>query len=293
MRTANLLSPTSLSSLLYDDNTSILSVNKYGVMETQKKETELKNQEMEASIRYSRTIQGSIMSGEHNLYKHFPESFLIDKPKDIVSGDFFWLKEVNNKIIVVMADCTGHGVPAALLSVLGISLLNQIVIEEETTDPAEILKKLSLSLKKTFHNSNPINGTFNEGMDMAICCIDRDAETIDFEGALRPAYIISEKQLNIINGSRHAITGDNNHDYRSKSYKFKKGDMLYLFSDGFADQFGGIKNKKLLVKRFQNILLNISHSSMGRQMITLEQIFMEWKSEMEQTDDIMIAGIKL
>jgi serine phosphatase RsbU (regulator of sigma subunit) len=289
MRRLNLLSGNSLQT----DMSSLLSINKFGIVEIGNKEAETKSNETEASIRYSRTIQGSIMSGEANLYKSFPESFLIDLPKDIVSGDFFWMKEVGNKTVIIVGDCTGHGVPAALLSVLGISLLNQIIIEEEITDPSMILQKLSIRLKKTFHNSNYLNGMYSEGMDLAVCTIDFDSKTIAFEGALRPAYIISEKQLNIIKGSRNSITGDNSHAYSTKIYNFKKGDILYLFSDGFADQFGGAKNKKLLIKRFQNILIDISNSSMGRQMMILEQVFSNWKSGMEQTDDVMITGIKL
>jgi len=288
MRTVNLLS----GQLLQADITSLLWVNKHGVIETTAKETDMKNQEMEASIRYSRTIQGSIMSGEATLYKHFPESFLIDKPKDIVSGDFFWMKEVGNKIVVIVGDCTGHGIPAALLSVLGISLLNQIVVEEEITDPSIILKRLSNRIKKTFHNSHIINGVYSEGIDLAVCCIDFESKTIDFEGALRPAYVIRENQLTILKASRNSITDNTSQEYTTKSYKFEIGDILYLFSDGFADQFGGMKNKKLLIRRFQNILLDISGCSMGRQMLTLEQIFVDWKAEMEQTDDIIITGIK-
>ncbi|MGQ0826756.1 MAG: PP2C family protein-serine/threonine phosphatase [Bacteroidota bacterium] len=251
-----------------------------------------KNNDMQASIRHSRKIQGHIMCGEQNLYRRFPESFLIDKPKDIVSGDFFWLKEIDNKVIVVVGDCTGHGVPAAFVSVLGISFLNQIVIEEKITSPSLILKKLSKMLKKAFHNSdNDI--TCNDGIDIAVCSIDYNSGLIAFEGALRPAYIISGQQLTILKGSRLSITGNNTDEYKNQLHKFKKGDSLYLFSDGYADQFGGPKNKKLLIKNFQKSLLEGSSYSMTTQMLKLERILIEWKSGMEQTDDIMIAGIKL
>lgn len=251
-----------------------------------------KNNDMQASIRHSRKIQGHIMCGMDNLYKRFPESFLIDKPKDIVSGDFFWLKEIDNKVIIVAADCTGHGVPAALMSVLGISFLNQIVIEEKFTSPSLILQRLSDMLKKAFHNSTNENG-YADGMDIAVCAIDYNSGLIAFESALRPAYIISDQQLIILKGSRHSITGDNTHEYKNQLYRFKKGDQLYLFSDGYADQFGGPKNKKLLIKNFQKSLLNISGCSMTNQMLELERIFSDWKSDMEQTDDVLIAGIKL
>jgi len=250
---------------------------------------ESKNHEMLASIRHSRKIQGHIMCGEHNLYQRFPESFLIDKPKDIVSGDFFWLKEIDNRVIIVVGDCTGHGIPAAFLSVLGISFLNQIVIEEKITTPSVILKKLSKLIKTVFHNSD----NCHDGIDMAVCSIDYNSGFIAFEGALRPAYLIRDQQLNIVKGSRHSITGNHTDEYKNRLVRFKKGDMLYLFSDGYADQFGGPKNKKFLIKKFQKILLELSVHSAGRQMLELERLHAEWKTDMEQTDDIIIAGIKL
>lgn len=251
-----------------------------------------KNDDIQASIRHSRRMQGHIMCGENNLYKYFPESFLIDKPKDIVSGDFFWLKEINNKIIIVVGDCTGHGVPAAFMSVLGISFLNQIVMEERITTPSLILKKLSQMIKKSFHNSNS-DMAYADGMDIAVCTIDYNSGFIQFEGALRPLYIVRDQQLMILKGSRHSITGDNTDEYKNQLFKFKKNDKLYLFSDGYADQFGGPKNKKLLIRNFQKSLLKMSDYSMADQMLELEELFVEWKSNMEQTDDILIAGIKL
>jgi serine phosphatase RsbU (regulator of sigma subunit) len=187
-----------------------------------------KNNDMQASIRHSRKIQGHIMCGAQNLYQRFPESFLIDKPKDIVSGDFFWLKEIDNKVIVVAADCTGHGVPAALMSVLGISFLNQIVIEEKFTSPSLILQRLSKMLKKAFHNSGNEN-EYSDGMDVAVCTIDYGSGLIAFEGALRPAYIVSDQELVILKGSRHSITGDNTHEYKNQLHRFKKRGQIIPF----------------------------------------------------------------
>lgn len=292
MTTFNLLSGNSLQTGI----ASLLYVNKHGLIEDgsiENKEAKTKKHDQEASIRYSRTIQNSIMPGGKNLSKYFPESFLIDLPKDVVSGDFFWIKKVGNKTVIIVGDCAGHGVPAALLSVLGITLLNQIVIEEEITDPSIILQKLSAGIKKTFYNPLAGGNMNPESMDLAVCCIDHESETIYFEGALRPAYIIRDKKLTIIKGSRHSITGDNSHKYFTKEYQFKKGDILYLFTDGFADQFGGHKNKKLLIKRFQEALVCVSDNTMGRQMQLLKEVFIDWKAGMEQTDDIILAGIKL
>lgn len=273
---------------------SLFSVNKYvPLIEEEKKNEERKKEESQAGIRHSRTIQKWLMSEAAYLKRIFPESFLIDKPKEIVSGDFFWLREVENKIVIVIGDSTGHGVSAAMLSTIGICYLNQIVLEKKITDPSFILKNLSLQIKKTFSHINPANSIHALGMDLAICCIDFVSKTVSFEGALRPAYIISNKELIVLKGSRNMITGDFIQGYSTKLYNYKKGDMLYLFSDGFADQFGGKYNKKLLIKRFKNILLDISECSLIKQMNILEKFFNGWKSDMEQTDDIIMTGIKL
>jgi two-component system, sensor histidine kinase LadS len=261
--------------------------------------SKLRSEELNESIVYAKRIQEGMMLKEKHLSRLFEESFLIFRPKDIVSGDFYWFTRIENKIIVATADCTGHGIPGAFMSVLGISLLNQIVIEEKNTDVSSILRRLDHKLKKAFGYSDDIfeeNRNLYDGMDIAICCIDPQIRQFEFAGAFRPLYHISENDLTRLEGSRYPIGGmrvEAKRDYEKKVVSFNSGDKLYLFTDGYADQFGGKKKKKFMTLNFRNTLLKTSRLSMLTQKMELERYFEEWKNNTEQTDDILIVGVKL
>lgn len=268
--------------------------NKNGKTEAEKN----KNDELNESIIYAKRIQEGMMLKEKHLDRLFPESFLLFKPKDIVSGDFYWFTKLDNKIIVAAADCTGHGIPGAFMSVLGISLLNQIVIEEKNTDVSFILQRLDHKIKKAFGYSSEFTESekYHDGMDIALCCIDTEKHSFSFAGAFRPLYHISGTELTRLEGSRYPIGGLNleaSRDYEKKVMSFKTGDKLYLFTDGYADQFGGRLNKKFMAANFRNTLLKTSRFSMSTQRMELERYFNEWKNNAEQTDDVLILGIQL
>jgi serine phosphatase RsbU (regulator of sigma subunit) len=258
-----------------------------------------KKDELNDSIIYAKRIQEGMMLKEKHLLRLFPESFLIYKPKDIVSGDFYWFTRIENKVLVAVADCTGHGIPGAFMSVLGISLLNQIVIEEKNTDVSFVLQRLDHKLKKAFSYSMDLIDEEKhpyDGMDIALCCIDLDLNKIHFSGALRPIYHYVDGELNKYDGSRYPIGGlriEDERFYESQEIKFKSGDRLYLTSDGYADQFGGEKNKKFMVKKLKESFVKTSKYSIQTQQFELERLHTEWKNNNEQTDDILIIGIKL
>jgi serine phosphatase RsbU (regulator of sigma subunit) len=258
-----------------------------------------KTRELNDSIVYAKRIQDGMMLKEKHLNRLFSESFLLFKPKDIVSGDFYWFTKIENKIIVAIADCTGHGIPGAFMSVLGISLLNQIVIEEGNTDTALILQRLDHKLKKAFGYSNDYydeeRHTY-DGMDIALCCIDTELKEVQFSGAFRPLYHISKGNFNEIKGSRYPIGGlyiENDKSYKSQTINYETGDKVYLCSDGFSDQFGGFMDKKFMVNAFKKSLIKTSKLSMTTQQLELERLLNEWKNNHEQTDDILIMGFQL
>lgn len=258
-----------------------------------------KNDELHESIIYAKRIQEGMMLKEKHLFRLFPESFLFFRPKDVVSGDFYWFTRIENKVIVAVADCTGHGIPGAFMSVLGISLLNQIVIEEKNTSVSLILQRLNHKIKKAFSYSNEYHDDekqLYDGMDIALCCIDYDSQHLTYSGAFRPLFHISENSLITLSGSRYPIGGlnlENDRKYESKSMSFRRGDKLYLFTDGFADQFGGDHNKKLMIRNFKNILLETSIFQMKKQKMELDSILNQWKKNEEQTDDILMIGLEL
>lgn len=268
--------------------------NNYRVEERNKK-----NDELNESIIYAKRIQEGMMLKEKHLFRLFPESFLFFRPKDIVSGDFYWFTRIDNKIIIAVADCTGHGIPGAFMSVLGISLLNQIVIEEKNINVSLILQRLNHKIKKAFSYSSEYHDDerqLYDGMDIALCCIDHDNQQLIYSGAFRSLFHISENNLITVNGSRYPIGGlnlESERKYESKSMSFRKGDKVYLFTDGYADQFGGEYNKKLMIRNFKKILLETANFSMNQQKKELERNLCQWKKDEEQTDDILIIGLEL
>lgn len=254
------------------------------------------NNDVSSSIKYAKRIQDAMMLKEKHLFRLFPESFMLFKPRDVVSGDFYWFTKINEKIIVAVADCTGHGIPGAFMSVLGISLLNQIIIEEQNSDPSFILQRLNHKVNKAFSNAYEAGQASYDGMDISLCCIDYRSMTVTFSGALRPVYFICREGLREIKGSRYPIGGLNleaERKYESQKFSFSQGDKLYLFSDGYADQFGGASDKKLMTKKFKSILGRLYYLSMNTQCMELDRILNDWKGSGEQTDDVLVIGVKL
>ncbi|HRN41244.1 MAG TPA: SpoIIE family protein phosphatase, partial [Vicingus sp.] len=213
-------------------------------------------------------------------------------PRDIVSGDFYWISEKNGAKIIVVADCTGHGVPGAFVSMLGNDLLNQIINERGIINPSEILIQLNQGVQKAF-KSDDLSTNSNDGMDISIVAINND-EMI-YAGANRPIFIIRNKELIELKPDKLPIGGRTAFDfkYTNQIFQLLNDDIVYQLSDGYADQFGGINNKKFLTKRLKDLLLKNSELSLDKQKDELLMEFLEWKKDVTQLDDVLIVGIKV
>lgn len=254
-----------------------------------------KNKELTDSLYYAKRIQDSILPSKQKILNLFPQSFITFLPRNIVSGDFYWLAEKDDKIIFAAADCTGHGVPGAFMSLIGSVLLNEIVHIKGISTPAEILFELDKALSRSL-NHDDHNHPIDDGMDIALCSINKDYSEIQFAGAYNPLIHISDKELKEFKANRFPIGGNQNYNKRkftNHSIKLKGGDMLYLFTDGYTDQFGGEKGKKFMIKQFKEQLLKINHKGITNQKKDIEEILFKWKKDEEQVDDILVMGIKI
>jgi PAS domain S-box-containing protein len=254
------------------------------------KELQLKNNELTESITYAQRIQQSILANPDGLTEYVSDSFIHYKPKDIVSGDLYWYFKKENKLYVAAVDCTGHGVPGALMSVVANGLLRNIIVKRNLANPAEILFALDEELESALLDQNSA-----DGMDIALCEIDLESKKLSFAGAFRPLALIRENKLVEFKGSKFPIGlyAEAEKHFDLHEYDLRSGDTLYLFSDGYGDQFGGEKNKKFQRKNFYDLLLSIQDMDMTEQHSFLEYAHNNWKQDLPQTDDILVIGLKI
>lgn len=264
--------------------------------ESRKKALQLEqdNLSITDSITYARKIQEAILPDEDHIRHFFKNSFALSKPKDIVSGDFFWINEIvpQKEYLVALADCTGHGVPGAMMSIVGHSLLHEIVDGENCTDPAKILEILNKEIIKSLRQKTLEKSS--DGMDVSVLKINLERQTVTFAGAYQQIYWVNGK-LNIYKGDRQPIGGlqhDSNRKFTNHTFSYSLGDSIYLTSDGFQDQFGGAKNKKFLSSRLKQLLVNNHKYSMQAQSHIFNQAFEEWRGQHDQIDDVSMIGIK-
>jgi len=269
----------------------------------QKDIVDLKNKDITDSITYAKQIQEAILPNRALIQNPSLSSFIYYQPKDIVSGDFYWFSQKENKIVIAAVDCTGHGVPGAFMSVVGNTLLNQIVNENNITKPSEILDNLHIGVRTALRQDEKGSGS-RDGMDIALCTIsfekNLDDETnqvksLQYAGANRPLFHVSGNELNTIKGTKFAIGGlqmDEKHIYSNNDVPVKPGDSIYLTSDGYIDQFGGPYGKKFMTRRFKDFLFENREMPIEDQFSMFDQSFSEWKGEIEQLDDVLVIGIK-
>jgi serine phosphatase RsbU (regulator of sigma subunit) len=264
-------------------------------VEKQKNELSKKNENIVASITYARRIQAAILPLHEDISKVLKDFFIFYKPRDIVSGDFYWFGELpNNQCLIAAADCTGHGVPGALMSMIGVNLLNEIVYLMDIDSPELILDKMQTEIIRVLQQSVT---EVRDGMDIAICKIDLPQRQVEYAGAMNSIYYVQNNQLHEIKATRVGIGG--NTTLRSPQ-KFEKHiihltspTMLYLFSDGYADQIGGINHRKYMTKNFKSLLLSLHHLYPEMQQENLALTLHEWMAGEPQLDDIMVIGVKL
>ncbi len=273
--------------------------NKNVLITQQKSEIEAKSKEITDSIAYARRLQEAVVSDEENLHAVFPESFVLFRPKDVVSGDFFWTAERQTSVgtlsFIAVADCTGHGVPGALLSMIGTNLLHQTIFEKNITDPGLILAELNTAIHRILHTRGDERDR-DDGMDIGLCVIDRQTNILHFSGANRPLLLqTANNELNEFTPDRTAIGGSTPvaFNYATKTQKLEKGDVLYLFTDGYADQFGGPEGKKLLTKNLRKLIVDHAAKPMREQREIYMKRFDEWRGNFEQVDDVLLAGWKV
>lgn len=309
---------------------------RWRITQKQKVIIEKQKQKIIDSITYAQLIQQSILPEEEEIKRILPDSFIYFQPKDIVSGDFYWFSKVvesrkpeagSNKtstnsglrtsdfqlktnsglptsdfelLIIAAVDCTGHGVPGAFMSMIGNTLLNQIVNEKQITVPSEILQMLNTGVSESLHQKND-NGLSKDGMDIALCSIDFKNNQLQYSGAHNPLIYIVDNEINVIKASKNGIGGAIHHkskvqeikEYANHTIAIKKGMTIYLFTDGYEDQFGGPDRKKFGTKQFQELLMNNQHLDMQQQKELLQQTHKNWKGSNQQIDDILVIGIRL
>lgn len=253
-----------------------------------------KNKEITDSINYASRIQTALLPPNESLLKAFPEHFILYFPRDVVSGDFYWSARVGEKVVFTAADCTGHGVPGALMSMLGISYLNELVVERGQTDPGEILDNLRGLVMKALKQSGRDEDQ-KDGMDMALCTYDTGSRILQYAGAYNPLYLVREGILEEFKADRMPISYYNGitKPFQTRSIRMQEGDAVYLFSDGYADQFGGPHGKKFKYKSLKALLELIHEKPMENQKLVLYEKFFAWKGGHAQIDDVVMIGIRI
>lgn len=244
------------------------------------------------SIEYAVRIQQAILPSDDIFRAAFPESFVFFRPKDVVSGDLYWMEEKAGKKFVAAIDCTGHGVPGAFMSIVAFNLLNQALHEHNLLTPGEILDYLSAEIYRLFRTGQK---DVKDGMDLALCAVSENETILEFAGVNNPAYLIRGSDLYQIKPDRQPI-GDpfaEGEKYQNTVVALQKGDMVYMYSDGYVDQFGGPKRKKFLSSRFRDLLLEINIQPADDQIRKVREVYEDWKGKVEQYDDVLVLGFRI
>ena len=269
----------------------------YKQLNTTKKQKlviEEKQQEISDSINYAKRIQDAMMTSSVYLNDTLPKSFIFFKPKDVVSGDFYWIyKDQEENIFFTVADCTGHGVPGAFMSMIGTSLLNEIVIEKGIKDTDKVLNEMRAQIIKSLGQEE--EGAQKDGMDISLCKLNMKKKTVEFSGAHNSLVHISGEELKTYRGDHQPVgllLGDKK-PFTKHKVKLKKDDMLYIYSDGYQDQFGGERGKKYMAAKFKNQLLRISSKDEKEQLKLLSNEFSSWIQDYEQIDDVCVMGVRI
>jgi serine phosphatase RsbU (regulator of sigma subunit) len=262
------------------------------VMTRQKNVIEHKNKEIMDSIHYAKRIQKALLASHALLSKFVPDHFVLYKPKDIVSGDFYWAHDVNGKFLICVADCTGHGVPGAFMSLLNISFLNEAVIEKKMEQPDKILDSVRRSLINTMNTEG--NENSKDGMDCVLCVFDQSKNKMTYAASNNTFYVLRDGELVISNVDKMPVGRSPKEDepFNAHELYLKEGDLVYLLTDGYADQFGGPNGKKFRYKQLEELILKHHAEPMETQKKIFDSTIENWKGEVEQVDDILITGIK-
>ena len=252
---------------------------------------EKQNEDITDSIRYAKRIQTAILPPQRIVKQYLEHSFIFYEPKDIVAGDFYWMETINDLVIFAACDCTGHGVPGAMVSVVCHNALFRATHEFELKKPSEILDKVEEIVTEYFKNSDD---RIMDGMDISLCSYNNGAKILEWAGANNPLWIIRNSELIETKANKQPIgINDMNQPFTNHTFQLFDGDCIYLFTDGFADQFGGSNEKKFMTKKFKETLIRNSSLPMADQGIELEKVFNDWKGKEEQVDDVLVIGVRI
>ena len=266
-------------------------------IEQQKNLIEQKNCEITDSINYARKIQDNILLPESKLKQWLPQMFIYFKPKDIVSGDFYWFSKFENKYVITAIDCTGHGVPGAFLSMVGNTLLHEIVNIKHVFKPDVILTMLHTGIRLALNQSSEDSDS-EDGMDMSLCTVDAKLHRFQFAGAKNNLYVVQGDKLKILKANYYSIGGrqlrpDMQIEFTCYDFMYDDNTSIYMFSDGYLDQFGGNNNEKFNTQRFREMILNNRNLPMEKQKAILSDTMDKWKGDRQQIDDFLVLGVKL
>lgn len=255
-----------------------------------------KNHKIAESIKYATRIQKSVLLNEDQIKEIVPKSFVFYQPLDAVSGDFYWFSKIDSITVMAAVDCTGHGVPGAFMSLIGNTLMNQIVNEKQITVPKDILLALHEGIVKSLNQSND-DESAQDGMDISVCTFDEKSGKLTFSGANNSIYIVKNKEILTMHANLLPVGGfarrNKKMNYRQEEMILDKGDRIYLFSDGYMDQFGGVKDEKFNIARFQTMLLSMAQVKMSEQEEIVRDTWLNWMNNQSQTDDILVVGIEV
>lgn len=251
-----------------------------------------RNRDISESIDYASNIQNAVVNNSEYNLEYLPGHFILNLPKDILSGDFYWFRQVGKNLVIAVMDCTGHGVPGALMSILGITLLNEIVVNDRTVQPDRILESLRSRIIRALGQKNGIN-YIKDGIEGSVICYNAGINRLQYSGSYNPLILIRNNEIISIKADRipigfYEVTGN----FTLHEINIEKNDTIYLFSDGIVDQFGGPKTKRFMFKHLKEILLSIHGKPMSMQKEILTEELNRWKGDSVQTDDIMVLGIR-
>ncbi len=280
--------------VIYTRNLRAIIRDRTAEIREKKEEIEEKNKDIMDSIQYAQRIQAALITPGDYVDKLFPDRFILFLPRDIVSGDYYWMTEKNNKIICVTADCTGHGVPGAFMSMLGMAFLNEIISKGKSIHANEILNDLRAMVISSLRQTGQ-TGENQDGMDLALYILDPEKMKLEFAGANNPLFLYRDNELFITKADKMpiGISSLADESFTNHVIDVKKDDLLYTFSDGYPDQFGGPKGKKFMIRNFKQLLSENLHKPMDEQKKVLEETLNEWMANTEQVDDILVIGVRV
>lgn len=258
-----------------------------------KNEIHRQKKELTESIRYASYIQKALLPSSLLFKKLLPDHFVLYQPKDIVSGDFFWITKKKSDIIIAVADCTGHGVPGAFMSILGITTLSEVINRGCYSSAGSILNQLREGIMKALNQTGE-EYEQKDGIDMALCKLNTESNQIEYAGAFNPIYVVQNRRLVEIDGDKMPIgvAAEEEKPFKTHRFSLEPENVIYLFTDGFVDQFGGVDGKKFKYQPFRNLILKIHELPMHKQKEELRKAFEKWRGEHQQLDDLLILGFR-